>query len=195
MTPVEVLTALRRMPQAKIEPPQPTWTEGPVRRAAAVLIPLVDRREDSMTVIFGQRSSTLVHHAGEVSFPGGRIEAGEDEATAALREAREEIGLDSARVKVLCRLDTQRAGSGYSIAPLVGLVTPPAALHPDGVEIVEAFEVPLGFLLDPGNHRRASMVWRGERRWYSLFEYGSRTIWGATATIVVNLVEVLRGER
>ncbi len=195
MTPDEVLSALCNMPRAQREPPQPAWAEGPVQRKAAVLVPLIDRREGAMAVVFGQRSPTLARHPGEVSFPGGRIEDDEDEATAALREAREEIGLESSRVQLLCRLDTQRAGSGYSIAPLVGLVTPPVALQPDGVEIVDAFEVPLAFLLDPANHRRARMVWRGERRWYSLFEYDSRTIWGATATIVVNLVEVLRGER
>ena len=195
MTPDEVVSALCSMPQAKIEPPWPAWSEGAVQREAAVLIPLIDRQEGSMTVVFGQRSATLSRHAGEVSFPGGRLEEGEDEATAALREAREEIGLDSARVRLLGRLDTQRAGSGYSIAPHVGLVTPPVALQPDGVEIVDTFEVPLEFLLEPANHRRASMVWRGARRWYSLFEYDSRTIWGATATIVVNLVEVLRGAR
>ena len=194
MTPSEVLGALERMPAPHLEPPHHDWADGPVRRAAAVLIPLVDRK-DGMTVIFGQRSKSLTRHAGEVSFPGGRIEDGEEETTAALREAREEMGLDPSRVRVIRRLDTQRAGSGYSIAPLVGLITPPMDLSPDCIEIEDIFEVPLAFLLDPANHGRASIFWRGAVRCYSVFEYDSRTIWGATATIVVNLVEVLRGER
>ncbi len=194
MTRDEVLRALRAPPPPVLEPPPSDWEDGPADRRAAVLVPLVDR-DDGFTVIFGQRSRTLKRHAGEVSFPGGRIEPGEDEVAAALREAEEEVGLDPARVEIVARLDSYRAGSGYAIAPHVGLVAPPLVLVPDGVEIEEVFEVPLRFLLDPANHRRESMHWRGVDRWYSVFEYGPRTIWGATATVLVNLLRILRGER
>ncbi|MBN34517.1 MAG: coenzyme A pyrophosphatase [Rhodospirillaceae bacterium] len=177
-----------------IEPPLSDWEEGEAHRRAAVLVPLVDH-DDGLTVIFGQRSKALRRHAGEVAFPGGRIEEGEDEIGAALREAEEEVGLRPEQVRIVARLDTHRAGSGFAMAPHVGLVGPPVDLVPDGVEIEEAFEVPLSFLLDPDNHRRESLFWRGADRWYSVFEYGPRYIWGATATVLVNLLQVLRGER
>ena len=194
MTRDEVLRALRAMPPPVLKPPPSDWKNGPADRRAAVLVPLVDRA-DGLTVVFGQRSKALKRHAGEVSFPGGRIEPGEDEVDAALREAEEEVGLDPARVEIVARLDTHRAGSGYAIAPHVGLVAPPLALIPDGTEIEDVFEVPLRFLLDPANHRRESMCWHGADRWYSVFEYGSHTIWGATATVLMNLLQVLRRER
>ena len=194
MTRDMVLGALARSGPPVLEAPPSDWEDGPPERRAAVLVPLVDRVA-GLTVVFGRRSAALRRHAGEVAFPGGRIEEGEDEVAAALREAHEEVGLDPARVQVLCRLDTHRAGSGYAMAPHVGLVRPPLDLVPDGTEIEEVFEVPLAYLLDPANHERRCMVWRGACRWYSVFAYGQRTIWGATATVLVNLVEVLRGER
>ncbi|MBC6440902.1 MAG: CoA pyrophosphatase [Rhodospirillales bacterium] len=182
------------MPAPRLEAPRSDWEDGPAERRAAVLVPLV-MHDDGLTVLFGQRSKALKRHAGEVAFPGGRIESGEGEVQAALREAEEEVGLVPAQVEVVARLDTHRAGSGYVIAPHVGFVAPPLALVPDGTEIEDVFEVPLGFLLDPANHRRESIYWRGADRWYSVFEYGPRYIWGATATVLVNLLEVLRGER
>lgn len=194
MTRDEVLAILRTMPAPRLDPPLSDWEDGPAERKAAVLVPLVDRME-GLTVIFGQRSKSLRRHAGEVSFPGGRIEQGEDEVSAALREAQEEVALDPRQVEIICRLDTHRAGSGFAMAPHVGLVTPPIDLVPDGTEIEEVFEVPLLFLLEPGNHRRESLHWRGAERWYSVFEYGPHYIWGATATVLVNLLEILRKER
>lgn len=190
----EALGRLKTLPPPVIEPPASDWEEGPALNRAAVLVPLVTHPE-ALTVLFCQRARHLRRHAGEVSFPGGRIEQGEDETGAALREAREEIGLDPAAVTILGRLDTHRAGSGYSIAPIVGLVRPPLVLQPDMSEIDEAFEVPLGFLLDPAHHRREAMFWRGADRWYHVWEFGDRYIWGATATVLLNLLQVLRGER
>ena len=190
----DVLGRLRLMPDPVMEAPPSDWEDGPALRRAAVLVPLVLHPE-GLTVVFCQRSKLLRRHAGEVSFPGGRIEEGEDEVTAALREAREEIGLDPASVTILGRLDTHRAGSGYSIAPVVGVLAPPVVFHPDRVEIDEAFEVPLGFLLEPGNHRQETMFWRGADRAYNVWEFGDRYIWGATATVLLNLLRVLRAER
>lgn len=194
MTGEDVLGLLRTMPDPVMEPPPSDWEEGPPHRRAAVLVPLVLHPE-GLTVIFCQRSKDLRRHAGEVSFPGGRIEPGEDEAAAALRETEEETGLDPARFTILGRLDTHRAGSGFSIAPVVGVIEPPVAFTPDGYEIAEVFEVPLGFLLEPANHRSETMFWRGADRRYSVWEFGDRYIWGATATVLLNLLQVLRGER
>jgi len=194
MTRDEVLAALKAMAPPVLTPPLSDWEEGEAHRRAAVLVPLVDHA-DGLTVIFGQRSKALRRHAGEVAFPGGRIEDGENEIEAALREAEEEVGLRPEQIRIVARLDTHRAGSGYAMAPHVGLVTPPVDLVPDGTEIEDAFEVPLDFLLEPANHRRESIFWRGADRWYSVFEYGPRYIWGATAHVLVNLLQVLRGER
>ena len=194
MTTPDVIAILRAMAPPVLEAPPSDWEEGPPVNRAAVLVPLVDHPE-GMTVLFCQRSRHLRRHAGEVSFPGGRIEEGESEIEAALREAAEEIGLDPATVAIHGRLDTHRAGSGYAMAPVVGIVTPPLRLRPDGVEVDEAFEVPLGFLLDPANHKRETMFWRGADRWYHVWEFGPRYIWGATAMVLLNLLQVLRGER
>jgi len=194
MTGDDVLGRLRFMPDPVMEAPPSDWEEGPPLRRAAVLVPLVLHPE-GLTIVFCQRSKMLKRHAGEVSFPGGRIEEGEDEVTAALRETQEEIGLDPAAITILGRLDTHRAGSGYSIAPVVGVMTPPVIFTPDRIEIDEAFEVPLGFLLAPGNHRRETMFWRGADRSYDVWEFGDRYIWGATATVLLNLLQVLREER
>lgn len=190
----EVLAILGSLPPPVLEAPDNDWDLDPPTRRAAVLVPIVVHPE-GFTVLFCQRSKNLRRHAGEVAFPGGRIEDGEEEVDAALREAEEEVGLDPATVTVLGRLDTHRAGSGFQIAPIVGLVRPPLALRPDGIEVDDAFEVPLGFLVDPAHHRRESIFWRGRDRWYSVWEFGDRYIWGATATVLLNLVEVLRGER
>ena len=190
MTRDETLTAL-----AAMAPPLlvPAAREGiAAGRRAAVLVALVDRA-CGLNLLFARRSMALKRHAGEVSFPGGRIEAGESEQEAALREAREEVGLDPAQVRLLGRLDSHLAGSGYVMAPHVGLATPPLALAPDGAEIEEVFEVPLTFLLDNANHRRESMRWRGRCHSYSVIDYGRHRIWGATAAVVVNLLRVLRG--
>jgi 8-oxo-dGTP pyrophosphatase MutT (NUDIX family) len=154
---------------------------------ASVLVPIVARSE-ALTVIFTQRAAHLKDHSGQVSFPGGRAAPGDatPEATA-LRETREEIGLDSARVEVLGRLGEYHTRTGYRITPVVGFVTPPFELRADASEVEEIFEVPLAFLLDPANHQRHSREWQGERRFFFLMQYGRHTIWGATAGMLVNL--------
>lgn len=188
-----VIGALKAAPPPILAVPPSDWETDPVSKKAAVLVPLVDH-PTGMRVIFGQRSDHLSSHAGQISFPGGRIEPEDvDEAAAALREAQEEVGLRPDQVEVIARLNTHRAGSGFSIAPMVGIVSPPVALRPDGTEFIDAFDVPLDFLTEPANHRRESMFWRGADRWYSVFEYQDRYIWGATAAILVNLIGVLRG--
>jgi 8-oxo-dGTP pyrophosphatase MutT (NUDIX family) len=154
---------------------------------ASVLIPIVARLPE-LTVIFTQRAAHLRDHSGQISFPGGRAAAADasPEATA-LRESREEIGLDGARVEVLGRLPEYRTRTGYRITPVVGVVAPPLELRADANEVEEIFEVPLSFLLDPANHQRQSRQWEGATRWFFAIPYQGRYIWGATAGMLVNL--------
>jgi 8-oxo-dGTP pyrophosphatase MutT (NUDIX family) len=164
-------------------------------KPAAVLVPVVAHLPDP-TVLFTRRASHLKDHSGQVSFPGGRVHA-EDaslEATA-LREAREEIGLDPARVEVLGRMPEYLTRTGFRVTPVVGIVAPPFELQPDPNEVEAIFEVPLAFLLDPANRRRQSRVWQGETRWFYEMPYGEHYIWGATAGMLVNLANHLAAAR
>ena len=161
-------------------------------RAAAVLVPLVDRPE-SMSVLLTLRNSSLPHHAGQISFPGGRIEATDTSAAdTALRETEEEVGLPRESIEVVGRLDDYITGTGFLVAPIVGLIRPPYTLAPDPSEVEAVFEVPLAFFLDPSNHRRESRLFNGvERRFYAM-PYGDKYIWGATAAMLMNLYDLLR---
>ena len=160
-------------------------------RPAAVLVPLVDHAH-GMSVLLTQRTAHLSAHAGQISFPGGRIEQHDPDAVAAaLRETHEEVGLPPERVDVIGRLDTYITGTGFEITPIVGLLAPPFALAIDPYEVAEAFEVPLAFILDRRNHRRIERESAGRRRCFFVLPYEGRNIWGATAGILVNLAEVL----
>ena len=161
-------------------------------RPAAVLIGLVGR-SDGPALLLTQRTDHLRDHAGQICFPGGRIEAGDAGPTAAaLREAEEEIGLDPERVGVLGELPTYRTITGFRIHPVVGWVSLPFTPRPDPYEVAEVFEVPLHFVLDPENHRRQSYRRGALTRGYYVLPYQGRFIWGATAGILVNLARVLR---
>lgn len=158
---------------------------------AAVLVPLVERPE-GMTVLLTQRTAHLSHHAGQVSFPGGRIEAEDADAlAAALRETEEEIGLDRRCIHHLGWLDDYVTGTGFRITPAVGVLEPPLALVPDPFEVADVFEVPLSFVLDAANHQRHSRMVEGRDRPYYAIPYEDRFIWGATAGMLINLFEVL----
>ncbi len=164
-------------------------------RDAAVLVPIVDHREEP-TVLLTKRTETLSSHAGQVSFPGGKVDQTDaDAVAAALREAEEEIGLEPARVNVCGFLDTYRTGTGFEIVPVVGLVSPGFDLSLQETEVETAFEVPLSFFLDPENHERHSRVWQGIRREYYAMPYGDFYIWGATAAMLVNLCDVMTAVR
>jgi 8-oxo-dGTP pyrophosphatase MutT (NUDIX family) len=152
---------------------------------AAVLIAITDRAAPG--VILTQRTDTLRRHAGQVAFPGGRIDPGEDAVTAALREADEEIALPASAVTVVGSLDRYRTGTGYEITPVIGVVAPDRTLVPSEAEVASVFEVPLAFLLDPANHHPGRGVWRGEERRFVEIPWSDYRIWGATAGIVVNL--------
>ena len=160
-------------------------------RPAAVLVPLVDHAH-GMTVLLTQRTAHLSAHAGQISFPGGRIEEDDaDAVAAALRETEEEVGLPRERVSVIGRLDTYLTGTGFEITPIVGIVAPPFPLAIDPFEVAEAFEVPLSYVLDRRNHQRVERQSGAHRRAFFVLPYEGRNIWGATAGILVNLAEVL----
>ena len=160
-------------------------------RPAAVLVPLVDHPE-GMSVLLTQRTAHLSAHAGQISFPGGRIEETDrDEVAAALRETEEEVGLPRNRVDIVGRLDTYVTGTGFEITPVVGIVMPPVPIAIDPFEVAEAFEVPLSFILDRRNHQRIERDMGAHSRSYYVLPYQGRNIWGATAGILVNLAEVL----
>lgn len=162
-------------------------------RPAAVLVPLVNHAQ-GMAVLLTQRTAHLTAHAGQISFPGGRIEVHDpDEIAAALRETEEEVGLPPHHVEVIGRLDTYVTGTGFEITPIVGIVTPPYPVSIDPFEVAEAFEVPLSFILDRRNHQRVERESAGSRRSFYILPYDGRNIWGATAGILVNLAEVLAG--
>jgi 8-oxo-dGTP pyrophosphatase MutT (NUDIX family) len=163
----------------------------PALRPAAVLVPLIDHAA-GMTVLLTQRTAHLSAHAGQISFPGGRVEDGDaDMVTTALRETEEEVGLSPARVNVIGRLDTYLTGTGFEITPIVGIIAPPVQPKIDPFEVAEAFEVPLAYILDRRNHQRVERESGGRRRAFFILPYEGRNIWGATAGILVNLAEVL----
>jgi 8-oxo-dGTP pyrophosphatase MutT (NUDIX family) len=159
-------------------------------RAAAVLIPITDRAEPG--VILTQRPTWLRSHAGQVAFPGGKVDdTDENSIFAALREAEEELNIPPARVEVIGVADTYYSGSGYSIAPVVGIIPPDLELQPNPQEVEDWFEVPLAFLLDPANSIKKEANWNGQQRSYYDMQWGERRIWGVTAGIIANLVRRL----
>jgi 8-oxo-dGTP pyrophosphatase MutT (NUDIX family) len=159
-------------------------------RPAAVLVPIVRRAE--LSVLLTQRSHDMPSHPGQISFPGGKLEEGDiTPIDCALREAKEEIGLPPGNVEPLGFLDSYRTGTGFQISPVVGLVDPNFDAVLDPREVLEIFEVPLAFLMDPANHQRASREWRGRQRFFYAMPYQGRYIWGATAGILKNLYERL----
>jgi 8-oxo-dGTP pyrophosphatase MutT (NUDIX family) len=153
---------------------------------AAVLVPIVDRREP--TVILTERPKTMRRHPGQISFPGGRIEPGDDgPVAAALREAEEEIGLPPDRVEVIGIADLYRTVTGFEVIPVVGVLPPDLPLAPHPGEVADMFEAPLHYLLDPARQIARRVEWRGRDRTYYEIDYEGRRIWGATAAMIVNL--------
>lgn len=164
----------------------------PTRRIpAAVLVPLVARAGD-FSVLLTRRTDHLHDHPGQIAFPGGRSEEADESAiVTALRETEEEIGLARHHVDVLGELPRYYTGTGFAVTPVVGLVSTPFELEPDPFEVAEVFEVPLDFLLDPGNHRRHSLEIRGAVREFWAMPFGDYFIWGATAGMLVSLYRFL----
>ena len=170
--------------QALIEPEQAI--------AAAVLVPLV-RRDAGLNVLFTRRTTHLADHAGQISFPGGRVESADvSRKETALREAEEEIGLPRDQVDVLGVLPDYFVVTGFRITPVVGWIKAPFPVRLDRFEVADVFEAPLEFFLDPANHQIHSTIYKGEPRQYYSMLYAGHYIWGATAGILLNLCQALR---
>ena len=160
-------------------------------KPAAVLIPVILHPEP--TVLLTRRTETLRRHAGQVAFPGGRIDAADaGPVAAALREAQEEVGLDPAVVDILGVTDIYETGTGYSITPVLGLVPPGVALTAAEAEVAALFEVPLVHLLDAANHQIRQAEWLGRLRSFYEIPWDGHRIWGATAGMIVNLSRRVR---
>jgi len=161
-------------------------------KPAAVLVPVIDREEP--TVLLTIRTQDLASHAGQVAFPGGKIDPkDESPVAAAMREAKEEVGLAPALIEPLGYLDLYLTFSGFRILPTVARVRPDFMLQLNPGEVTEAFEVPLSFLMTPANHQRRSREWKGIEREYYAIPFGDRYIWGITAGIVRNLYDRVYG--
>ncbi len=155
-------------------------------KPAAVLVPILARTP--LTLLLTERTDQLAAHAGQIAFPGGKIETSDaGPLAAALREAHEEIGLAPGFVEPLGYLEPYRTGTGYLITPVVALVQPDFQVVPDASEVADVFEVPLAFLMNAANHKIDSRVWRGAHRHFYAMPYEQRYIWGATAGIIASL--------
>lgn len=192
------VTGLPGDPLAVVMPPESRdWPEDLRRRLcadltpAAVLIPIVERPEN-LSVLLTQRSANLNNHAGQVSFPGGRMESSDaDVAATALRETHEEVGIRPDQVEVTGYLQPMLTVSGYAVTPVVGLVEPAIELRLDHSEVESVFEVPLAFLLDQRNQQMSHRELHGMRVRIVEFNYGKQRIWGATASMLVVLRDLL----
>lgn len=160
-------------------------------RPAAVLVPIIAR--DELAVLLTLRPDHMSSHAGQIAFPGGKLEARDhgDPIVAALRETGEEIGLAASLIEPIGLLEDYRTGTGFQITPIVALVKPDFDLSLDAREVADAFEVPLRFLMNKRNHQRDSLKWQGRQRAFHAITYQDRYIWGATAAIIKNLHERL----
>lgn len=163
------------------------------RIPAAVLLGLIDRPEpDVTTVLLTVRTAHLRDHAGQVAFPGGRVDPGDDGPVAtALREAQEEVGLPPELVEILGFLPPYDTVTGFHVQPVVGWVRPPPDFRPQPFEVADVFEVPLSFVLDPANHERRHGVRNGRERSFYVLPYENRYIWGATAGMLVNFARLV----
>lgn len=161
-------------------------------RPAAVLVGIVDRPR--LTVLLTRRTPDLSNHAGQIAFPGGKIDPhDETPLAAAMREAQEEIGLDAGAIDPIGYLDLYLTFSGFRILPAVARIVPDYVLTLNHAEVEDAFEVPLDFLMSPANHQRHSRENRGVTRHYYAMPFEDRYIWGITAGILRNLYERMNG--
>lgn len=189
-------TAMPEDPLDVVIPP-PRWPAALQQKltsnlmAAAVLIPII-KREESLSVLLTERSPDLKQHAGQISFPGGRMDPQDRDIRAtALRETQEEVGIDPANVEIVGYLDPNPTVTGYAVTPVVGLVELRQELIIDPLEVKSAFEVPLPFLLDEGNQQLAEREFEGVTVPIAEFRFGQYRIWGATAGMLIQLRKVL----
>ncbi len=172
--------------------PAPSDANGTTLRSAAVLVPLIEH-PGGMTVMLTQRSEALPDHAGQISFPGGQIAAGDTTPEdTALRETEEEIGVARHHVELIGRLNAHDTGTGFRVVPVVGLLRPPVAVTVDPSEVDHAFEVPLDFVLDPTNQKYETRLHNGVEREFCAVPWGDYYIWGLTARVLFELSRKVR---
>ncbi|AKH42029.1 8-oxo-dGTP pyrophosphatase MutT (NUDIX family) [Altererythrobacter atlanticus] len=157
----------------------------PEIRPAAVLIAVTDRPEPG--VLLTHRPEDMRAHPGQVAFPGGKLDPGEDAVEAALREAHEELAVEPSSVRIIGASDRYITGSGYDVTPVLGLVPPDLPIRPNPMEVSAWFEPPLRYLFDPANHVQKQREWQGRTRHYIEIEWQGHRIWGITAAIISNL--------
>jgi len=168
--------------------------DGALHRPAAVLIPIIARSEGA-TILLTKRAAHLKDHAGQVAFPGGKMDQNEsDPVETAIREAEEEIGLGSPYIEPLGYLEPYLSSTGFRIVPVVASINPSHHLSLDHNEVETTFEVPLAFLMNPAHHETHSREWRGALRRYYAMPYNDHYIWGVTAGIIRNLYEKVYSE-
>ncbi len=162
-------------------------------RHAAILAPLI-LHDGPPRLLFTERASHLPRHAGQISFPGGSLDAGDaGPAAAALREVEEEIGIGAEHVELVGRFEAYETGTGFHITPFVGVLRPGYSVRPDPREVASVFEAPFDFLMDPLNHKRDSRIWQGQERHYYAMPWQDRYIWGVTAGLLKSLHDKLYG--
>lgn len=160
-------------------------------KPAAVLVPLVPR-EDGLQVLLTERQPHLRRHAGQIAFPGGRIDDTDPDAVAAaLRETEEETGITASFIEPIGFLDTYLTSTNYRVVPVVAVLRPGFTVVPQVAEVKDVFEVPLAFLMDPAHHERHSRDWQGHTRYYYAMPWKERYIWGATAGMIRNLYRLM----
>jgi len=161
----------------------------PEIRPAAVLIAVTDRPEPGVILI--HRPEDMRAHPGQVAFPGGKLDPGEDAVEAALREAHEELAISPSDVRIIGASDRFITGTGYDVTPVLALVPPDLPIVPNPHEVASWFEAPLGFVLDPANHAHKQREWFGKMRPYIEIDWQGHLIWGITAAILANLARRL----
>lgn len=166
---------------------------GRTLRQAAVMAPLI-LHDGPPRLLFTERASHLPRHPGQISFPGGSLDAGgETPAQAALREVEEEVGIGASHIDLIGRFEAYETGTGFHITPFVGILRPGFQVRPDPGEVAGVFEAPFDFLMDPVNHQRDSRVWQGEERHFYAMPWEDRYIWGVTAGLLKSLHDKLYG--
>lgn len=160
-------------------------------KPAAVLVPLVPR-DGGLHMLLTERQPHLRRHAGQIAFPGGRIDDGDaDAVAAALRETQEETGISPGFIEPIGFLDSYLTSTNYRVVPVVALLRPGFTVVPQAAEVKDVFEVPLAFLMNPAHHERHSRDWQGHTRYYYAMPWQGRYIWGATAGIIRNLYRLM----
>lgn len=193
LTPLDQARAACRPPRSDYDLAGLARPEGLALKQAAVLAPLI-RRDEGWTLLLTQRTAEMPTHAGQIAFPGGRVQP--EDATiveTALRETQEEVGIERRFITPLGTIDAYETVTGFHVTPIIAIIKQGFALQPDPREVADVFEAPLSFLMNPKNHERHERDWQGHKRAYYVMPWRDRFIWGATAGMIKTLYDRLYG--